>query len=87
MDFEKIINKAKETNTVLEINANPERLDLKAEYIDMAQKKGIKMVINSDAHETKQLTNMKYGVFQARRGGLEPKDVLNTLSYKDILNF
>ncbi len=77
MNFEKIIKKAKETNTLLEINATPKRLDLKAAYIEIAKKKGVRMVINSDAHNREQLKNMKYGVFQARRGGLERKDLLN----------
>jgi len=86
-NLEKILKTAKQTNTILEINAYPERLDIKAEYIKIAQDRGIKMVINSDAHEISQLENMKYGVFEARRGGLEKKDVLNTLSFKQITNY
>ena len=77
VDFEKILKAARETNTILEINAYPERLDIKDVYIKQAKEAGVKMIINTDAHHIDQLRFMKYGVFQARRGWAEKKDIIN----------
>ncbi len=87
IDIDRIMEKAKQTNTVLEINAYPQRLDLKVDYIKRAKKEGIKMIINSDAHEKDQLENMKYGLFQAKRGWLEPENIINSLSFEEIILF
>ena len=78
---------AKETGTILEINANPYRLDLNDKNIRQAKKIGVKMIINSDAHQKEQLNFMPYGVFQARRGWAEKKDVINAWPLKEFLNF
>ena len=69
---------AKETGTALEINAYPNRMDLNDTYCRMAKEMGVKLVINTDAHHILQLDWIKYGVWTARRGWLEKKDVLNT---------
>ena len=63
----------------MEINASPERLDLGAAQLRMAKSKGVKFIISTDAHHVRHLENMKYGVLMARRGWLEPGEVLNTL--------
>jgi DNA polymerase (family 10) len=78
LDIDKVIAEAKKTRTILEINAHPERLDLKDEYIRQAKIAGCKFSINSDAHSVGGLAVLNYGIAQARRGWLEAKDVINT---------
>jgi DNA polymerase (family 10) len=78
-DFEVVAAEAARRNVYLEINASPERLDLSATLIRTAKAKGCKFVISTDAHHPKHLANMSYGVSMARRGWLEPGDILNTL--------
>ncbi len=85
LDIEKIFKVAKETGTILEINGSPYRLDLKDSYIRVAKSLGVKMIIGSDAHEKSQLEFVKFGVFQARRGWAESKDIVNTLPLKELL--
>lgn len=87
IDFDKILLAAKKTNTILEINANPYRLDLKDVYIKKAKEMGVKMIINTDAHQPDQLYFIKYGIGQARRGWAEKKDIINTQSLKNLLKF
>lgn len=86
-DFEAVCKKAKEKNVCLELNAHPERLDLDGERSQLAKSYGCKFSIGTDSHSTMQLANYRYGVFMARRGWLEKKDLINTMSYKDILRF
>jgi DNA polymerase (family 10) len=78
-DFERIAAKACERGVFLEINASPERLDLHAPLIRAAKRRGCKFTISTDAHQTKHLQNMPFGVVTARRGWLEAGDVVNTL--------
>lgn len=79
VEVEKIMEWAKSTGTVLEINSSPERLDLKDLDCRTAKEKfGLKIAINTDAHSVASLSLMKYGVAVARRGWLEPEDILNT---------
>jgi len=85
VDLEKMLKAAKETGTILEINSWPERLDLKDIYIKMAKKIGVKMIINTDAHERTQMQNMEFGIAQARRGWAEKIDIVNTLSAEELL--
>ena len=85
IDMEKVIDKAIEENCYIELNASPERLDINDIYCKRAKEKGLKIVISTDAHGPNQLQNMKYGINQARRGWLSPKDVLNTRSLNDFL--
>ena len=78
-DFERVVTAAGKQGIRMEINASPERLDLGAAQLRMAKSKGVKFIISTDAHHVRHLENMKYGVLMARRGWLEPGDVLNTL--------
>lgn len=85
IDIDRIIEKALETKTALEINSSPDRLDLTDVYAKKAKEKGVKIVINTDAHESGALEDIKNGIFVARRAWLEKKDVLNTRSLKELL--
>jgi DNA polymerase (family 10) len=78
-DFDRVAAEAARRNVYLEINATPERLDLGSALIRAAKAKGCKFVISTDSHHPKHLANMIYGVRMARRGWLEPGDILNTL--------
>ena len=78
-DFKRIAQEAARRGVHMEINASPARLDLGAPLIRLAKSMGIRFVISTDAHDTRHLSNMKYGVATARRGWLEASDVLNTL--------
>jgi DNA polymerase (family 10) len=85
VDMDYILKMAQETGTALEINAHPLRLDLNDIYAKTAKELGIKFVISTDAHLTSQFDYMFYGVAIAKRGWLEKKDVLNTMSYDSLL--
>ena len=78
VDIEAMIEAAARTGTVLEINANPWRLDLDDRLAAAAKRAGVKLVISTDAHSTQGLDVMRCGVLQARRAGLEAEDVANT---------
>ncbi|MFM7107907.1 MAG: DNA polymerase/3'-5' exonuclease PolX [Planctomycetaceae bacterium] len=78
VDVEAMIEAAARTGTFLEINANPWRLDLDDRLAAAAKRAGVKLVISTDAHSTKGLDVMRCGILQARRAGLEAKDVANT---------
>ena len=89
LDMELLFDKAVETNTFLEINAFPDRLDLNDINVKRAKDKGVHFIIGSDSHSIQHLPNMQYGVATARRGWLEKQQVLNTTSVsklKQILN-
>ena len=86
IDFDKILKVAKKTGTILEINANPYRLDLNDKNIRKAKEIGVKMIINSDAHHKDQLNLMEYGVSQARRGWAEKKDIINCWKVEEMLD-
>lgn len=83
-NWETIFDFCKENNKILEINAHPTRLDLPDELIQKAVKKGVKLTINTDSHVVDQMENMKYGVWQARRGYAKKIDLINTLSLKSL---
>jgi DNA polymerase (family 10) len=87
IDLERIFKTAKETSTVLEINAYPERLDLADHNIRRAKELGVKMVINTDSHHKDQLRFMEFGVAQARRGWAEKEDIINTQPLERLLKF
>ena len=78
-DFDRVVAEAVRRGVWLEINASPERLDLHGPLIRSARSKGARFTIATDAHHPKHLANMRYGVLMARRGWLEPGDILNTL--------
>ena len=85
IDIEKILRAARETKTILEINAFPLRLDLNDINIKQAIEVGVKLVINTDSHHQEQLRFMEYGVSQARRGWATAKDIINTHSLAKLL--
>ncbi|MBI3190119.1 PHP domain-containing protein, partial [archaeon] len=85
LDIQKIANKAVETNTLLEINAQPNRLDLNDINAKTAVENGCRLTISTDAHSTEQLQSMKYGIAVARRAWCTKKDILNTLPYKKFI--
>jgi len=85
MDFDKILETAKKTGTILEINSNPLRLDLNGFNIRRAKLQGVKMIINTDSHHKDQLNLMEYGISQARRGWAEKEDIINTNSAEELL--
>jgi DNA polymerase (family X) len=78
IDMQKIIRHAKLRGCILELNAQPDRLDLTDVYCRMAKEEGVLVGINSDAHSVHDFANLRFGIGQARRGWLEKKDVLNT---------
>lgn len=78
IDLERIVRAALERGCFLEINAQPDRLDLSDEYCRMAKEMGLKLAVSTDAHSDVELGFMRFGIDQARRGWLEPDDVLNT---------
>ena len=86
LDIEKVIGAAKDTNTVLEIDAHYDRLDLKDEYVRMAVRNGVKLVIDSDAHHPIHYSFLTFGIAQARRGWAIQSDILNTLPADKLLN-
>ncbi len=78
LDMEKLFDKAMETNSCLEINAFPDRLDLNDINVKHAKEKGVSFIIGSDSHTVSHLSNMQYGIATARRGWLQKNHVLNT---------
>jgi DNA polymerase (family 10) len=85
IDFDKILDVSEETNTILEVDSSPERLDLQDEYLRRAIDNGCKIIIDSDAHDKSHFHFLKFGISQARRGWAENKDVLNTLPLEKFL--
>ena len=85
IDMDEVLKAARDTNTHLEINAFPQRLDLNDLNCRRAKEMGVKLVIGTDAHTTEQLETMKLGVSVARRGWLTKKDVINTLAVEELL--
>jgi DNA polymerase (family X) len=84
VDVERVIEKALETGTFLEINSQPDRLDLTDVNARAARDAGLKLVIDSDGHEVGALDYVELGVGQARRAWLTKEDVLNTRTWKQI---
>ncbi len=84
VDLDAVIAAAAESGTMIEINANPHRLDLDAEHCRKAKVAGVIIVINPDAHDTVGLDDLDYGVGVARRAGLGPADVFNTAAPKEV---
>jgi DNA polymerase (family X) len=87
VDIELLIQLAKETNTALELNANPNRLDLAAQHLRKAQEAGVKIVINTDAHKVDTLAHMEIGVSAAKKGWVEKSSVINALDRNELLDF
>lgn len=86
IDIDEFFLAAKDTNTHLEINAFPNRLDLNDHHCRRAKEMGIKLAISTDSHTSEQLLSMKFGIAVARRGWLTKEDVINTLPVEKLLN-
>jgi DNA polymerase (family 10) len=84
LELDRLLEAAREEGVALEVNAMPERLDLGAEGCRAARAAGVPVVISTDAHDAAHLANLRYGVWVARRGWLEAKDVLNTLPLPEL---
>jgi DNA polymerase (family 10) len=82
MDMERVMDEARGKGVFLEVNSFPERLDLNDRHCRMAQEKGNLLVVNTDSHHPSHFDNMVYGVAQARRGWVGPRQVLNTSPLK-----
>ena len=85
VDWEEVFRRAAKYGTILEVNANPQRLDLCAEHVREAIDTGVKLALGTDAHHPDHLWFMRYGILTARRGWAEAKDVINTLSLDKLL--
>jgi DNA polymerase (family X) len=84
VDLDAVFEAAARTGTLLEINANPDRRDLSDVHARAAARAGVKLVIDSDAHRTRTLANMRWGIATARRAWLTAADVANTLPYEHL---
>lgn len=84
-DLDEVLHCAKEHGVAMELNAHPHRLDLRDSHLIRARELGIPIVISTDAHSTRDLDFMHYGVEQARRAGLEAGHVLNTRPLPELL--
>jgi DNA polymerase (family X) len=85
VDMERLMRAAVERGCFFEVNAHPDRLDLNDHHCRMAKELGLKVAINTDAHSTRGLENIRFGVYQARRGWLERDDVINTRKVAELL--
>jgi len=83
-DLDAVLRRAAELGVAVELNSSPSRLDLKDTHLRLARELGCKVVIDTDSHRTRELDLMRYGVEQARRAGLGPQDVLNTLPFAEF---
>jgi DNA polymerase (family 10) len=87
IDMGRVIDRAKDTGTALECNASPYRLDIDDLHIREACHKGVNIAIGTDAHDPVEFESMQYGVLICRRGWGGKKDVLNTLSYPELMEW
>ncbi len=87
LDLAEVFAAAVKYGTVLEINSSPDRLDLNDRYVRQAKELGIRISINTDAHDVARMDEIKFGVATARRGWLEKDDVINTMDYHRLLKF
>jgi DNA polymerase (family 10) len=85
IDIGNIVKAARDAHILIELNAQPERLDLNDVHVRMAKDAGVTLVIDTDAHRTSELDLMRYGVGQARRGWCKAADVANTYARDDLL--
>jgi DNA polymerase (family 10) len=84
IDIERVMEAALERGCYLELNAQPDRLDLDDVHCRMAKDMGLKVAISTDAHARSNLGRMRFGIDQGRRGWLEPEDVLNTRPWGEL---
>lgn len=86
VNMTRLIEIARETKTILEIDAHYNRLDLKDEYIRMAVENNVNLIIDSDAHHPLHFAFLRFGIGQARRGWAEKSNILNSLPVSQLLN-
>ncbi len=86
LQIDEVLDCAKENGVLVELNAHPERLDLKDSHLMLARELGLKVAISTDAHRARDLDLMHYGVEQARRAWLSKADVVNALPLKELLH-
>jgi DNA polymerase (family 10) len=87
VDMTQLMEAAKRTGTALELNSFPDRLDLNDLHCRMAKDYGVQVAISTDAHDALQMRDViRYGIATARRGWLEPRDVLNTTELEGVLS-
>ncbi len=79
LDMGEVLKAARDHGVMLEINAQPDRLDLNDVHVAMAREAGVKLVISTDAHRTQELALVRFGIDQARRGWCRALDIANTL--------
>ncbi len=84
-DWQKVFRAARDNNKILEINSQPNRLDLSDDLIKDALSWGIKLVISTDSHAVDQYEYMKYGIYNARRGWAGANNIINTLPYEEFI--
>jgi DNA polymerase (family 10) len=84
VDLETVLKAAADYGCLLEVNSQPSRLDLDDIALMAAKDRGVGIVVDTDAHSVEELGFLEFGVYQARRGGLEAKDVANTRSWVQL---
>ena len=84
VDLETVLKAAADYGCLMELNSQPSRLDLDDVALMAAKERGVPIVINTDAHAMEELGLLEFGVYQARRAGLEAKDVANTRSWPQL---
>ena len=84
LDMDKIFEVARQTDTFLEVNSFPDRLDLNDIHCKQAKENNVKIVINTDSHKSENLSFIHFGIATARRGWMEKKDILNTYTLKEL---
>lgn len=87
INVDQLIELAKNTNTALELNANPMRFDLAPKWLVKVQEANVPVAINTDAHQTSTLNHMEYGVKVARKGWLEPNTIMNSWDIEKLKQF
>lgn len=86
-DLEAVIDACLQYHVALEIDGQPDRLDLNAETAYRAQERGVRICVNSDAHAVGELDYVRYGIYQARRAWIRPAQVLNALPLSELMDF
>jgi DNA polymerase (family 10) len=87
VDLERLVERAAETRTCLEINSQPDRLDLRDTHARVAAEAGVPIVVSSDAHRLHELAHVELGVAQARRAWLTAEHVLNTRPWRKLQRY
>lgn len=87
LDLYEVIDAAAEYNKIIEINADPHRMDLDWKYLKYAKEKGVKLAINADAHNLQGLQNIQFGIGIARKGWLESHNVINTMPLQELKKY